>query len=294
MSAQLGNEASLAFNESFTLELTGHLNEAVFERAFAATIARHDALRAHFSRVGDMMFADAATTVPLEKIDLSGHPDAAGELKALVDAEAREVFDLTRAPLVSAALVRLETQKWAFVFTAHHIVCDGWSINIVLRDLGALYAAGISGKEPELDEVQSFLAFAKAQDEAGVDKETRDFWLNLHRDPAPQLDLPGDRPRPELKSFRGASTTRQLGANLLKQVKTASSKQGCSLFATLFGAVQVLFGRLSGNDDVVIAAPMAGQSQAGEALLVALRQFPAIARQVRPRQAFRRAHEGGA
>ena len=268
MSAQLGNEASLAFNESFTLELTGHLNEAAFERAFAATIARHDALRAHFSRVGDTMFADAATTVPLEKIDLSGHPDAAGELQALIDAEAREVFDLTRAPLVSAALVRLETQKWAFVFTAHHIVCDGWSINIVLRDLGALYAAAISGKEPELDEVQSFLAFARAQDEAGVDKETRDFWLNLHRDPAPQLDLPGDRPRPELKSFRGASTTRQLDASLLKQVKTASSKQGCSLFATLFGAAQVLFGRLSGNDDVVIAAPMAGQSQAGEALLV--------------------------
>ena len=268
MSAQLGNEASLAFNESFTLELTGHLNEAAFERAFAATIARHDALRAHFSRVGDKMFADAATTVPLEKIDLSGHPNAAEELKAFIDAEAREVFDLTRAPLVSAALVRLETQKWAFVFTAHHIVCDGWSINIVLRDLGALYAAGISGKEPELDEVQSFLAFAKAQDEAGVDKETRDFWLNLHRDPAPQLDLPGDRPRPEIKSFLGASTTRQLGAALLKQVKTASSKQGCSLFATLFGAAQVLFGRLSGNDDVVIAAPMAGQSQAGEALLV--------------------------
>lgn len=80
--------------------------------------------------------------------------------------------------------------------------------------------------------------------------------------------MPGDRPRPELKSFRGASTTRHLGADLLKQVKTASSKQGCSLFATLFGAVQVLFGRLSGHDDVVIAAPMAGQSLAGEALLV--------------------------
>lgn len=149
MSAQLGNEASLVFNESFTLELTGHLNEAAFERAFAATIARHDALRAHFSRVGDKMFADAATTVPLERIDLSGHADAAGELEALIDAEAREVFDLTRAPLVSAALVRLEPQKWAFVFTAHHIICDGWSINIILRDLGALYAAGISGKEPE-------------------------------------------------------------------------------------------------------------------------------------------------
>ena len=268
MSAQLGNEASLVFNESFTLELTGHFNEAAFERAFAATIARHDALRARFSRSGDKMFADAATTVPLEKFDLSGHADAAGELQTFIDAEAREVFDLTRAPLVSAALVRLEAQKWAFVFTAHHIVCDGWSINIVLRDLGALYAAEISGSKAELDEVQSFLAFATAQDQAGIEAETRDFWLNLHRDPAPQIDLPGDRPRPELKSFRGASTTRHVGAPLLKQVKTASSKQGCSLFATLFGAAQVLFGRLSGNDDVVIAAPMAGQSQAGEALLV--------------------------
>ena len=110
-----------------------------------------------------------ATTVPLEKIDLSGHADAAGELQTFIDAEAREVFDLTRAPLVSAALVRLEAQKWAFVFTAHHIVCDGWSINIVLRDLGALYAAEISGSKAELDEVQSFLAFAKAQDEAGIE-----------------------------------------------------------------------------------------------------------------------------
>ncbi|MFD1559284.1 non-ribosomal peptide synthetase/type I polyketide synthase [Paraburkholderia silviterrae] len=268
MSAQQGHEASLVFNESFTLELNGKLNEAAFERAFAATVARHDALRAHFSRVGDTMYADAATSVPLVPIDLSGHADPAAELAAIVDAEAREVFDLTRAPLARAALARLADQKWAFVFTAHHIVCDGWSINIILRDLAALYAAEVWGTPAELDAVQSFLAFAKAQDEAGVDKQTRDFWLNLHREPAPQPELPGDRPRPELKSFNGASTTRHLGADLLKQVKTASSKQGCSLFATLFGAAQVLFGRLSGNDDVVIAAPMAGQSQAGEALLV--------------------------
>ncbi|ACC70854.1 hybrid non-ribosomal peptide synthetase/type I polyketide synthase [Paraburkholderia phymatum] len=267
MSAQLGNEASLAFNESFTLELMGNLNEGAFERAFAATIARHDALRVHFSRVGDMMFVDPATTVPLEHIDLSGHADPAAELATIVDAEAHEVFDLTRAPLVRAALVRLEAQKWAFVFTAHHIICDGWTINIILRDLQALYEAEVSGKEAELDEVQSFLAFAKAQDEAGVDANARDFWMNLHRDPAPQLELPGDRPRPEIKSFRGASTTRQLSADLLKQVKTAASKQGCSLFAALFGAAQVLFGRLAGNDDIVLAAPMAGQSQAGEALL---------------------------
>ncbi|RQH04128.1 non-ribosomal peptide synthetase/type I polyketide synthase [Paraburkholderia dinghuensis] len=268
MSAQQGHEASLAFNESFTLELNGKLNEAAFERAFAATVARHDALRAHFSRVGDTMYADASTTVPLVPIDLSGHADPAGELKAIVDAEAREVFDLTSAPLARAALVRLAAQKWAFVFTAHHIVCDGWSINVILRDLAALYAAEVWGTQPELDEVQSFLAYAKAQDEIGVDEKTRDFWLNLHRTPAPQPDLPGDRPRPERKSFNGASTTRHLGANLLKQVKTVSSKQGCSLFATLLGAAQVLFGRLTGNDDVVIAAPMAGQSQAGDALLV--------------------------
>ncbi|WP_321814274.1 MULTISPECIES: non-ribosomal peptide synthetase/type I polyketide synthase [unclassified Paraburkholderia] len=267
MSAQQSHEASLAFNESFTLELSGALNEAAFDRAFAATVARHDALRAHFSRVGDTMFADPAARVPLEQIDLSGEADAHAQLAALVDAEAREVFDLTRAPLARAALVRLEASKWAFVFTAHHIICDGWSINIILRDLQALYAAEVSGQTAELDDVQSFLAFASAQDQAGVDKETRDFWMNLHRDSAPQLDLPGDRVRPEVKSFNGTSTTRLLGADLLKQVKTAASKQGCSLFAALFGAAQVLFGRLAGRDDVVIAAPMAGQSQAGEALL---------------------------
>ncbi|QGZ62846.1 amino acid adenylation domain-containing protein [Paraburkholderia acidisoli] len=267
MSAQQSHEASCAFNESFTLELSGNLNEAAFERAFAATVARHDALRVHFSRVGDTMIVDPATTVPLVTIDLAGHADAAGELAAIVDGEARAVFDLTRAPLVRAALIRLESQKWAFVFTGHHIVCDGWSINIILRDLAALYEADVSGKPAELDEVQSFLAYAKEQHDLGVDAETRDFWLNLHREPAPQPELPGDRARPEIKSFNGASTTRHLSADLLKQVKTASSKQGCSLFATLFGAAQVLFGRLANNDDVVIAAPMAGQSQAGEALL---------------------------
>ena len=268
MSAQVSDEASLTFNESFTLELEGQLHQSAFERAFTATIARHDALRAHFSRVGDAMLVDADTKVALETIDLSAHPDATQELKAIVAAEAREVFDLTRAPLVRAKLVRVEAAKWAFVFTAHHIVCDGWSANIILRDLQALYAAELSGQAPELDEVQSFLAFATAEEAAGTDAGTRQFWLDLHRNPAPQLDLPGDRPRPELKSFRGASTTRHLSAALLKDVKKASSKQGCSLFASLFGAAQVLFGRLSGHDDVVIAAPMAGQSQAGDALLV--------------------------
>ena len=268
LSAQLGDEASLAFNESFTLDLTGDLDEAAFARAFAATVARHDGLRAYFSRVGDTMFADPAATVPLERIDLSSHANPRAELAAIVAAEAREPFDLTRAPLVRAKLVRLDARQWAFVFTAHHIVCDGWSINIVLRDLQALYAAQQSGKDAQLDEVQSFVAFARAQHEAGVDAATREFWLNLHRDPAPRLDLPGDRPRPERKRFHGDSTTRQLGADLLRQVKTAASKQGCSLFAALFGAAQVLFGRLGGQDDVVIAAPMAGQSQAGDALLV--------------------------
>jgi amino acid adenylation domain-containing protein len=268
MSAQLGDEASLAFNESFTLEMEGTLDEAAFEQAFASTVARHDALRTSFSRIGDAMVARPADIVTLESLDLRDSSDAGAQLQALIAQEARTPFDLTQAPLVRAKLVRTTDTHWAFIFTAHHIICDGWSCNIILRDLQALYTAAHKGTTADLEEVQSFLAFAVAETAAGTDEDTRRFWLDLHRSPAPLLELPSDRARPDLKSFRGATTTHQIGQTLLKAIKKTSAGQACSLFATLLGAAQVLFGRLSNQDDVVIAAPMAGQSQAGDALLV--------------------------
>ncbi len=259
MAAQLGDEASMAFNESFRLELAGPLDVAAFERGLMAAVERHDALRLRFSPVGDEMSAADSHGIRLEPVDARSAEDPQAVVARMADEEARTPFDLTHGPVARARLVRTGDAAWTFLFCAHHIVCDGWSVNVLLEDLKALYAADVGGQPAELDGAQSFIRFAQRQAETGLDPDARRFWCDLHASPAAPVDLPTDRPRPEIKTFRGATTSRHITAETLASLKAASARNGCSLFATLVAAVQVLFGRLSGSDDIVIAAPMAGQ-----------------------------------
>jgi amino acid adenylation domain-containing protein len=259
MAAQLGDEASMAFNESVRLDLSGPLQIEAFERSLIAAVARHDALSLRFSPVGDSMSAAAQSAITLVRSDARDAEDPNAVVAQAADEEARTPFDLSNGPVARARLTRTGEADWTFLFSAHHIVCDGWSMNVLLEDLKALYAAEVAGSAAALEDAQSFLAFARRQTEGGLDPDARRFWCDLHRMPAGPVDLPTDRPRPELKSFRGATVTRQISLETLASLKAASAGQGCSLFATLVGAVQVLFGRLSGSDDIVVAAPMAGQ-----------------------------------
>ena len=167
-------------------------------------------------------------------------------------------FDLVAGPPVRLQLVRLAADHHVLVLTAHHIICDGWSINTLLSELA----------EPgALPEAMSFATYAAEQ--SGVRGGADLAWWTTHFSTVPAaLDLPSDRPRPAFRSFAGGTRRLALDAAMLGRVKAAGAASGCTLFATLLAAVSVTMGRLSNRSDVVIAVPAAAQSQLEDVALV--------------------------
>lgn len=270
LAAQLGDNASLSFNEGMTLRLDGALNLDALKGAVNDVIARHDGLRAHFSAAGDKMIIAPELKLELQTFDVSGEANPEAALTDLQQADAEMPFDLVNGPLFRAFLVKLGAEQHALVFTGHHIICDGWSVNVVLEEMSALYAARAQGASADLKRPLSYAQYATDYAKGDAQRAANEqFWLSKYKDGIPELpELPYDRARPPMKTFAGSTVSGDIDAQLYKDVKKAGAKQGCTLFATLFGAMQVLMGRLSGQSDIVLAVPTAGQSLLEDEILV--------------------------
>ncbi|HLN03124.1 MAG TPA: amino acid adenylation domain-containing protein [Bryobacteraceae bacterium] len=263
LSAQLSVEASCSYNEAFTLELKGELNEAALRESIQKVIDRHDGLRATFDTEGKMVHFASELKVDIPAVDLSAEPEADGAFTRMVEEDAQTPFDLNAGPLVRARLVRLGPNRHKLLFTSHHIVCDGWSANVILDEVAKLYTGKLSNTVAKLDPVLPFAAYATAQRALASAPEhaaVESYWLEQFAERPPVLDLPTDRPRPALKGFAGSTERRKIGKALHHRLKKAGAKQGCTLFATLLGGFQALLMRLSAQDDVVVGIPAAAQS----------------------------------
>ncbi|MCE9521689.1 MAG: aminotransferase class III-fold pyridoxal phosphate-dependent enzyme, partial [Alphaproteobacteria bacterium] len=206
LAAQLGDEASCAFNESGTLTLKGELRPDVLISALNDVVARHEALRMTVSASGDALQVKPTLELAIPLIDISHDPDAHQRQKQLMDSDAQLPFDLANGPLCRGTLVKRSALEHGLIFTAHHIICDGWSMGIVMAELAACYAARLEGHAVDLPPPMGFRRYAREQGQRKqIDPKVEKFWLNEFKDlPAP-LELPADRQRPPLKSFRGAT-----------------------------------------------------------------------------------------
>ena len=262
---QLGDEANCAFNESTSLRLNGPLDEATLIRSLEQLVARHEALRSTILENGDTVHIAAHVPLPLENDDLStlsteGRDE---QLRTLIAQQASTPFDLHRGPLFRMRLVRLAPSEHVLVFSAHHIIFDGWSTNVLYSELGELYSAAVSGKAASLPAPLNFSQYAieqNARHESQENSEVEAYWLNEFKTMPSALQLPTDRPRPAMRSNEGATKRFIFPPEFLKAVKKAGAKQGSTLFATLLAGFSQLIHRLSQQDDVVIGIPMAGQS----------------------------------
>ncbi|GAB2588097.1 non-ribosomal peptide synthetase [Spirosoma areae] len=281
-----GDDANRAFNESVSLRFTGKLDKLALQQALQALIDRHEALHSAFSADGQQICIFARVLLDLAYQDCQAKSAAEQEqlIQDYVEQDALHVFDLLNGPLIKAGLLKLSDTDHHFTLTAHHIVCDGWSLGILLQDLSVLYSAFVQKVIPNLPEALLYSAYAAEQQlfsQTADYQAVESFWLDQYKGQVPVLDLPTDFPRPALRTYAISRRDYPLDESLGLAVKKMGAKAGCSLVTTFVAAFEVLLHRLTGQDDIVLGLPAAGQSATGNARLVGhcvnllpLRSFP--------------------
>ncbi|MEZ4266449.1 MAG: amino acid adenylation domain-containing protein [Myxococcota bacterium] len=263
--SQLGPDASCAFNECQSLVFIGPLKVDALQNALVQLAERHEALRTTFSPDGELLcIADAGSFRP-RRLDLEGPAEATRQER--LAAEVNTAFDLEQGPLLRSSLLRFSPENHELILTAHHTVCDGFSIGLLLRELGVLYSAACRGEVAKLPPAVPYSAYAEhlaARDESAP----MTWWRGRFAGGPPRLDLPTDKPRPGLRAFESAREDRVLPPELLADLERLGASYGASLFVTLFAAWNSLLARISGQDDIVVNVPAAGQPAFGSDLLV--------------------------
>ncbi len=258
-----------AYNIPFFLQLKGILeDEGALERAINEIVHRHETLRTYFTEQEGVLFQAIQSSLPitLVKLDLRNDPEELREtkIKQQIQAQATTTFDLAKGPLLRAKLIRLEDEQYILLLTFHHIIFDGWSMDVFSRELSALYGAFIQGQPSPLPELPiQYADYAVWQQEClqgEVMQRLLDYWKPRLAD-VPTLELPTDRPRPAIQSFRGETQQFSLSPELTEALKALSRRESVTLFMTLLASFQALLHRYSGQDDIVIGTPAAGRSR---------------------------------
>ncbi|HEU5381845.1 MAG TPA: amino acid adenylation domain-containing protein, partial [Ktedonobacteraceae bacterium] len=247
----------------------GPLNLEVLGHSVQALVQRHEVLRTTFAtRDGRGVQQVAAhLSVPLGLVDLEAVPPQQREedLRRRVHAEVRRPFDLEAGPLLRVQVLRLHAQEHVVLFTAHHIVLDGWSLSLLAREVSVLYNAFVQGQPSPLAPVELHYAdYALWQREwlqGQVLEEELAYWTRQVAGAPALLPLPTDWPRPAVQGWQGEQYPFALPAALVQEVKGLSRAEGCTLFQTLLAAYQVLLARYSGQTDIVVGTPVANRGQ---------------------------------
>jgi amino acid adenylation domain-containing protein len=273
LSDQIGEDASCSYNESFSLRLKGSLDENALKESIHEVIQRHEALRATFTEDGEKVRVAPQFNGEISLVDLSNLAATERDQKCaqIVHEDSCRPFDIRQGPLLRVTLLRLAAEDHIALFTSHHIVCDGWSTNVILDELAQLYTAKVEGRAANLPVPKSFLEYAREQSEqkhSPALQPVEEYWLKQFEKPAPVLELPTDRPRSSVKSYAGATYRTAIAENEYRSIKKAGAQRGCTLFISLLAAYELLMCRLSNQGDVVVGIPAAGQSLVEGASLV--------------------------
>ena len=268
LAAVMGEEANCGFNESLTLHLRGDVREEALEQALETVLGRHDALRGTVSEDGEWFEVMPELSLSTSFVDLRDLAESTRNhlLAAAIADEAHTPFNLERGPLLRTVCYRLTDGHWALLLTAHHLVLDGWSANVLLEELGRVYSGDLN-----LAPVQPFRSYAlreRQRDEAGEFAANEVYWVDRFKGRSPRLDLPTDHPRPPQRTHQGRTLSGQVGPELYAKLTQASVRSGCSLFVVLLSGFEVLLHRLTGQEEVVVGISTAGQALVEDASLV--------------------------
>jgi amino acid adenylation domain-containing protein len=272
--SQLGEGASCAYIESAMLQLRGTVDIAALCRSLHDLAARHEALRTTFTKEGDRQIIADAGEIEFWFEDFSGditlREGAGGDAMSRVDYELRRPFDLERGPLCRLVLVRIKAETYVLALIVHHIVCDGWSLGVLVRELTALYLRHVGCGGAALAAPPSFADYVQKSRGApgAAELAAAEHWARYFADGVPVFELPTDRPRPVARNYAGRLVTRLLSPELTTAVKQFCVEQQSTVFTAMLAAFTVLLHRLTGQNEIIVGVPAAVQALDGQPDLV--------------------------
>ncbi len=257
------------YNINSALRIEGDLDVAAFKRCVNEIVKRHESLRTSFTTLESepVQIVHPETKLKVSFIDLRGFSPSERdtEMRRLAAEEAERPFDLARAPLIRVCLLQLDNISHVALTALHHIISDGWSIGAFYREVAALYQAFARSEAISLPELPiqypDYAVWQRGYLSGEVLEPQLAYWKSRLTGAAPLLELPTDRPRPALQSFKGARLSRVVDKALLDAVKTVGQVDRATLFMTLLAAFSVLLSRYCRSDDIVIGSPIAGRTR---------------------------------
>jgi natural product biosynthesis luciferase-like monooxygenase protein len=258
-----------AYNVPLALRLEGPVEVEALQRSLSQLAERHEVLRTAFLEGAQpVQKILSPETVPITLIDLRSLPAAQRDTTAreLAIAEAQEPFDLSAGRLLRVTLVRLEESVHHLLITLHHIISDVWSMNVLVRELAALYAALLAGRSAVLPRLpvqyRDFAHWQRSRLQGGHLESLRAFWVKQMAGCPPLLQLPTDRPRPASQSSRGAREYLYVPPHLTQGLRALSQQLGASLFMTTLAVFKALLYRYTGQQDLAVGSPMTNRKSA--------------------------------
>ncbi|RAJ77625.1 non-ribosomal peptide synthase protein (TIGR01720 family)/amino acid adenylation domain-containing protein [Chitinophaga dinghuensis] len=262
--------SSVAYNMSGAYVFEGDLDVAALEYSLQQLVARHESLRTLFREDVDgirqfILTADIAA-FRMQFQDLRTAADAAHTADEQVRKSMAEPFQLSEDLPIRAELLQLEDNKWVFLFTMHHIICDYWSMMILVKELWTLYNSQVRGEASSLVplklQYRDYASWQEQQLEEGLLEQARKYWMQQLREEPPVLQLPTDYPRPAMKSYNGSIAARVLDNGVITRLQEMLQDKGATLFMGLLAAVNSLLYKYTAQEDMIVGSPVAGRYHA--------------------------------
>ncbi|MBF9034659.1 amino acid adenylation domain-containing protein [Rhodobacterales bacterium HKCCE2091] len=261
-------EGSVAYNLSVSLHLDGALDETALVSALRAVLARHDALRATVDLQALEVTIWPERTLAIETRDLRGLDAAAQDTarQSVLEGIAGKVMNLEEGPVLRAVLLKQADDRNELMLFVNHILCDGWSLGVIVGDLARLYEAETKGTAADLPPPASIVDLVAAERDWLATPDAarhRDYWVGQFAAGVPEMEVPTDRPRPRVKTTNSRRVTQRLGAEEERRLRALADRIGISPRSLLFTLLHLYLGRITGLDDVVMGLPSSGQVSHG-------------------------------
>jgi amino acid adenylation domain-containing protein len=260
---------SSTYNIPTALHLIGSLQVTTLERVVQEIVRRHEALRTNFEMVNGspIQIIHPNLKVNMQVVDLEGltEVEQSARVRQLITQEGERAFNLAHDPLLRVTLLRLAENSHVLLLVMHHIVSDGWSIEVFIRELSALYQSFSKGMPSPLPELliqyADFTIWQRQWLQGEVLETQLNYWKQQLADAPPLLELPTDRPRPPVQSFRGGIQSFQLNRDLTQKLKRLSQQSGTTLFMTLLATFVTLLSRYCNQSDIIVGSPIANRNR---------------------------------